>query len=254
MTPPTDDRPFFFQSFPVFGAFDTEFARTFGINAMSVRTLQWLMAIMLAATAVLFFLPFVLARWLPRGPGFWRGSSYFVAIGLGFMLIEVPWLQRFVLFVGHPSIAATVVIGSLLLGAGVGALRSARTGLVRWRRWWLLAPVLLALLNVGMPSLFAAALGLPTALRITITVLLLLPVGFLLGHFFPLGMLRFGDERKAWFWALNGASGVFASVCSLGFAMAFGFTAVAWVGVACYVLAGTLLCVLGRNGPAEVGA
>lgn len=241
MDPPTDDRPFFFQSFPVFGTFDTEFARGFGTNAMSVRTLQWLMVILLAITALLYFLPFALVRWLPRGPGFWQGSGYFAAIGLAFMLIEVPWLQRFVLFVGHPAIAATVVIGALLLGAGLGALQSERTGLQRWRRLWPVVPIALALLNLGMPLLCTATLGLGMALRIAITVLLLLPIGFLLGHFFPLGMLRFGDTHKAWYWALNGASGVLASACALGLSMAFGFTAVAWIGVGCYVLAGLLL-------------
>ena len=49
-----------------------------------------------------------------------------------------------------------------------------------------------------------------------------------------------GDEAKAWFWALNGACGVFAGVCSLALAMAFGFEAVAWMGVGGYVIAGLL--------------
>lgn len=241
LEPPTDDRPFFFQSLPIFGSFDLALAQQFGVNEMSVRALQYLMVTLLAVTVVLFFLPFALTRWLPRGRGFWRGSLYFSAIGTAFMLVEVPWLQRFVLFVGHPSVAATVVIGALLLGAGLGALRSARTGLARWQRWWPSVPLLLAAVNAGMPALFEAALGWSEAARIASSVVVLLPVGYLLGHFFPLGMLRFGDENKAWYWALNGACGVLASVCSLALAMAFGFGAVAWIGVAGYVAAGLLL-------------
>jgi len=241
LQPPTDDRPFFFQSLPVFGAFDTDLARALGVNAMSVRSLQYLMLVLLAVALLLFFAPFALARRLPRGPGFWRGSLYFAAIGLGFMFVEVPWLQRFVLFVGHPSVAATVVIGALLLGAGCGALRSARTGLATWQRFWLATPLVLAAGNAAMPAVFAGALGWSEPARLSLSVVMLLPVGFLLGHFFPLGMLRFTDTSKAWYWALNGACGVLASVCSLGLAMAFGFAAVAWVGVACYVAAGLLL-------------
>ncbi len=241
MTPPTDDAPFFFQSLPVLGTFDTEFARGFGVNAMSVRALQWLMVALLVASAVLFFLPFVLARALPRGASFWRGSGYFAAIGLAFMFVEVPWLQRFVLFLGHPSVAATVVIGALLLGAGVGAMASSRVGLARGLRWWWVVPAVVAAGNVGLPALFAATLGAELPVRIAIAVVCLLPVGFLLGHFFPLGMQRFGDANKAWYWALNGAFSVLASACSLALAMAFGFGAVAWGGVVAYVLAGLLL-------------
>ena len=82
------------------------------------------MLVLSALTLLLFFAPFVLGRWMARRPDFWRGSSYFAAIGLSFLLIEIPWLQRFVLYLGHPSVAATVVIGALLLGAGFGASRS----------------------------------------------------------------------------------------------------------------------------------
>ncbi|HEU4419816.1 MAG TPA: hypothetical protein VFT55_12840 [Planctomycetota bacterium] len=240
VTPSTDDRPFFFQSLPVFGRFDIAFARQVGVNAVAVTALQILMVVLTALTALLFFAPFLLTRWLPRRPGFWRGSGYFAAIGLSFMLIEIPWLQRFVLYLGHPSTAATVVIGALLLGAGIGALRSERTGLSRAQRFWPIVPLVLALANAGMTGLFESTLGAAEWVRIAIAVAMLLPVGYLLGHFFPLGMVRFGDDDKAWYWAINGACGVLAGVCSLAFAMALGFGAVAWLGVAGYVAAGLL--------------
>ncbi|HZN41316.1 MAG TPA: hypothetical protein VFD82_21090 [Planctomycetota bacterium] len=240
VAPPTDDRPFFFQSLPIFGRFDPDFARQIGVNAVAVTALQLLMVVLTALTVLLFFAPFLLTRWLPRRQGFWRGSGYFAAIGLSFMLIEIPWLQRFVLYLGHPSTAATVVIGALLLGAGMGAQRSERTGLSRAQRFWPLVPLVLAAANAGMTVLFETTLGAAEWVRIAIAVVILLPVGFLLGHFFPLGMLRFGDDDKAWFWAINGACGVLAGVCSLAFAMAVGFSAVAWIGVAGYVVAGLL--------------
>jgi hypothetical protein len=240
MAPPTDDKPFFFQSLPIFGRFDLDFARQQGINEEGVATLQLLMMVVTGFTLLLFFAPFLLTRLLPRGNQFWRGSSYFAAIGLSFMLIEIPWLQRFVLYLGHPSIAAAVVIGALLLGAGLGASRAARIGIAGGRRWWWLVPIGLGLVNLAMSPLFALTLGAAEAVRILISIVLVLPIGFLLGHFFPLGMLRFGDDAKAWYWAINGACGVLAGVCSLALAMAFGFLAVAWLGVAGYLIAGLL--------------
>ncbi|MCB9876125.1 MAG: hypothetical protein H6835_00875 [Planctomycetes bacterium] len=241
LTPPTDDRPFFFQSLPIFGRFDLGFARAQGINEEGVATLQLLMLVVAAFTLALFFAPFALMRFLPRAPEFWRGSSYFAAIGFAFMLIEIPWLQRFVLYLGHPSVAAAVVIGALLLGAGAGSLRSGRLGVGGLQRLWPVVPVVLGVLNVVMGWLFEVTLGASEAVRVVVTVVLLLPCGFLLGHFFPLGMLRFGDAAKAWFWALNGACGVLAGVSSLALAMAFGFEAVAWGGVLAYAIAGLLL-------------
>ena len=107
-------------------------------------------------------------------------------------------------------------------------------------------PLVLAAANAGMTGLFESTLGAAEWVRIAIAVTMLLPVGFLLGHFFPLGMVRFGDDDKAWYWAINGACGVLAGVCSLAFAMAAGFSAVAWLGVAGYVAAGLL------GGPSRV--
>jgi hypothetical protein len=46
---------------------------------------------------------------------------YFGALGMGFMLIEVSVLQRFVLLLGHPVYSLTVTLFSLLLGTGLGA-------------------------------------------------------------------------------------------------------------------------------------
>jgi hypothetical protein len=237
MSPPTDDRPFFFQVLSVFTPTERAAAADVSPNAVSVWALQVLMLAVTGLTLALFFAPFALRRFLPRGEGFWRGSAFFACIGLGFMLIEVPWLQRFVLFLGHPSVAATVVLASLLLGAGAGAMMCARLGLGTVQRAGLVLPVVLGAVNAGTPPLFAATLGLETPARVAIAVALLAPVGFLLGLMFPSGMVRFGDAGKAWFWAVNGACGVLASVASLALAMALGFAAVAWIGVACYLAA-----------------
>jgi hypothetical protein len=121
-----------------------------------------------------------------------------------------------------------------------------RFGVARLARFGLLIPAALALVNAGLPHLFATTLiatrsanGAPSVVAISVAVLL--PIGLLLGRFFPLGMLRFGDGAKAWFWAMNGACGVLASVCSLALAITFGFAAVAWVGVAGYAVAVLLL-------------
>jgi hypothetical protein len=250
LSPPSDDRPFFFHVLPVFKPVDQELVDRLGVNGEATRALQVLMVTMIAVTLALFFLPFLLWPRRDRGPDLWRGSGYFACIGLGFMLVELPWLQRFILFLGHPSHATTVVLASLLLGAGVGSLLSSRVSVTTLARHGWVILLVLGALNLALARVFAGALGLPFSARAALTVTLLAPAGVPLGLFFPLGMLRFGDRHKAWFWAMNGAASVLAGVLSLALAMQFGLTSVTWGALACYGLA----CLLLQERPAAVKA
>jgi hypothetical protein len=237
MDPPTDDRPFFFQALSPLRPILPDVAARAGINAEGVTALQTLMLAVAALAGLLFFLPFPLTRWLRPQGGFWRGSAFFTAIGLGFMLVEVSWIQRFILLLGHPSLAVTVGLGSLLLGAGLGSLGSRRVGPTRARRWGFMAPLSVAAVSAALGPVSTAVLGWSWPLRAATAVGLLVPCGVLLGCFFPLGMVRFGEPHKAWFWAVNGAASVVASVVSLALAMETGFSRVGYLGVGLYVVA-----------------
>lgn len=237
LSAPTDDRPFFFQAMSPFGDVDDVVAERLGFNANAVVVLRRLMLVMTLITVVMFFAPFVLARWMKPGPGFWRGSGYFTAIGLSFMFVEIAWLQRFVLYLGHPSLATTVTLGAMLLGAGLGSAVSMRLGQAWWARRGWAAPIVIAALNGAFGPLFEATLGLGFAARVVVAIAAIAPAGLVMGFFFPLGMVRFGERNKAWFWALNGAAGVLASVLSLALSMELGFRTVAWIGAGLYALA-----------------
>jgi hypothetical protein len=241
MTPPTDDRPFFFQVLSPFQIIQKSALQTAGINAEGVMSLQKLMIMMLVLTLILFFAPFLLVRWLHPQHSFWRGSLFFACIGFAFLFVELAWLQRFILFLGHPSFATTVVLGSILLGAGLGSMTSERLGVSGGQRYGFLLPVVIAVLNLLMSSMFATALGLSWIVRMAIAVAIILPTGFLMGFCFPLGMVRFEGHNQTWFWAINGAAGVLASVISLAISMEMGFSLVAYAGAGIYAIAWLLL-------------
>lgn len=242
LDPPTDDRPFFFQVVSPFDRMDEASARARGgVNSVAIYALQLLMLVMTALTLALFFLPFLLGGRWRRASGDWRGSLYFGCIGVSFMLVEIPCVQRFVLYLGHPSYATTVVLASLLLGAALGSMASARFELLRLQRFGLLLPLLVAALNLVLSPLFVRTLGWPLWGRAALAIALLSPVAFGMGMFFPLGMIRFGDRRKAWYWAMNGAAGVLASVLSVALSMELGFSRVLWIAAALYVGAWLLL-------------
>ena len=138
--------------------------------------------------------------------------------------------------------STTVEVGegvstAVLAGAGAGSFAARSTAVRTAAKWGIALPVALAAVNFALDPVFRATLGAPFAARVAVSLALLLPSGFLMGFGFPMGMIRFGDEAKAWYWALNGAFSVLASVLSLAAAMAFGFAAVAYAGAGCYVAA-----------------
>lgn len=241
LSPPTDDRPFFFQNVGLFGTIDPRIATNLSPNEHSVLLLRRLIVMIGIATIALFFAPFAFSRRRRGAAGFWRGSAFFAAIGLGFMLVEAGWIQRFILFLGHPSYATTVVIAALLLGAGTGSFLASRFALARVQKWAPLLSVLLLVLNFLLDPILHGTLGAAFPIRVVIALVLLIPPGFLMGFAFPSGMTRFGDTDKPWFWAVNGAAGVLASVGSLGLAMMLGFEKVVLIGALLYLCAALLL-------------
>lgn len=249
LDPPTDDTPFFFQVVSPFQTLPARVVKQIGTNGEAVAALRALVIAMTLVAIVLFFAPFALGQRLARGPEFWRGSAYFVAIGLAFLFVEVAWVQRLILYVGHPSHATTVGLAALLLGAGIGSSLSQRLGVTRGARLGLLLPVAVAGINASLAPVFAATLGWPLAARVATSAALLVPAGVLMGFAFPLGMMRFGDAARPWYWALNGVAGVLASTLSLALSMEIGFSRVAAFGAVLYVAAWWLL----RERYAEAG-
>ena len=51
---------------------------------------------------------------------------FFIAIGFGYILVEISLIQRFVLFLGHPTYALTVVVFLMLLSSGAGSVIARR--------------------------------------------------------------------------------------------------------------------------------
>jgi hypothetical protein len=239
VSPPTDDRPFFFQTLLVTasaGATDK------ADLALSEGGLLYLRRLLLQTTVVafgLFFLPLVKGTTFARFPV--QGTAYFAAIGLGFMLVELPLIHRFTLLLGHPSVAMVVALGALLLGASGGSWWAGRSTPAASRRVMMLLPVLVLVLSLGLGGVVLALLGSWLPVRIAAATVVSVLFGALMGVAFPAGMRAFGASHRSWFWAVNGVASVLASVSSLLLAIAFGFGAVHQLAAVCYLLAAVLL-------------
>jgi len=99
--------------------------------------------------------------------------------------------------------------------------------------------VLLALEVLLLPWLRERLLASSLAVRIGFTAALQLPLGIVLGMYFPTGLelLRRREPRLVpWAWAVNGVASVAASVIAVLLGMAIGFSGVTFVAGAIYAV------------------
>jgi len=197
---------------------------------------------------ILFILaPLVALRgtsWGELVRGYSGALLYFACLGVGFLIVEIVLIQRFVLFLGHPVYAISVILFSLLFFGGLGSYLSGWFGLKRraiYHKGVLLTLVLLlGLYNLGYSGFLQAFTGLDIVHRIGLTVLVLCPLGLLMGMPFPLGIRAVhGREPRVvpWAWGINGTLSVFGSVLAAMLSITFGFTVTLLVGQLAYLVA-----------------
>jgi len=179
---------------------------------------------------------------------------YFVAIGLGYIMVEIAFIQRFVLFLGHPTYALTVVIFLLLLSSGAGSLASRRWLPNTGRGWLPLTLIVLTLLSyvLVLPAILSALVGLPFFFKLLVSGFLLAPPGFIMGMPFPTGLRALtgppvgtplltpasqNENAVEWAWAMNAASSVLGSVMAIIIAIHLGLNLTLAAGALAYVLA-----------------
>ena len=163
-------------------------------------------------------------------------------LALQVLLFEVALIQRFVLFHGFPTYALSVVLFALLLFTGAGALLSARLRDARRALVTALsaATVLIVAAAFGLQPLLRALIEMPFAARVAVAIVLLAPVGLLLGTAMPVGPGRLSALHPAgvpWAWGINGVTSVLASALAVLVAINWGFSVTTLLAAACYALA-----------------
>jgi len=260
VSPVGDDRPFFFYTVQPRDLLNflagPSGSADYKINR-AVPLLFGLVGISIVATAVILLLPpIVLGTRLPRERGVLTFLLYFVCIGVGYILIQVALIQKFVLLLGHPVYALTVIIFSMLISSGLGSYFSRRVlaGL-DGRLMAALAAVaaLVTVLAFVAPVAAEAAIGWPLWLRMLLTAALIAPPAFAMGMPFPTGLSRLERVHPAsvrWAWALNAASSVLGSASAIFLAIYIGLQGTLLVGGLMYL--GAVLVVRMTQSKAEM--
>ncbi len=258
-SPPTDDRPFFFNVIRLPALWRPLPSVSYGPvdgNLIATRTLglSFLVSLLLVSAAVIWPLT---RRARPSGrvdAKLWAALAYFGCIGVGFMLAEIALLQRTTLVLGHPSYSLLVVLPALVASAGLGSLLSDRLPVER-TAWCLAVPLVIASALTGLgfgwhalaPSLTTASEGLRFSAAIAACAL----PGLLMGMAFPVGMRvirRAHGEETPWLWGINGVGSVLASSVAVMLALTVGLTNLTLIAAGLYLLLIPCVLVMRRAG------
>ena len=251
VSPVSDDRPFYFHLFR--WSQTPEILRNLGRTFQPFGGAGFLIVLSSLLVAVvaagLFILLPLLFRRDPSsdesradaGIGRLWPFVYFAGLGLGFLWVEIPLLQRFILYLDQPTYAFATVLFGVLVWSGVGSLGSDRIR-VSMATVVLAVAVLSVIYALGLPLVFDATLGLPFAGRLALSVVLLAPLGIAMGIPFPRAIRALGGQAPAlvpWAWAVNGSTSVVSAILATVLALSFGFTWVILGGAAAYLAAAT---------------
>jgi spermidine synthase len=247
---PTDNRPFFFNQLrfrTIPSAALRMYHRNLAAHSMEgnlIATLVLVLILFLSIVAVVLtiLVPLRGATRESPGPLIGIGSLYFSLIGMGFMLAEIALLERFGVYLGHPIYSLSVCLFSLILASGLGSLASDRLRLnarLKLLIWGSITVLYLLAMAQVVPALLESTTGQERLIRIGISIAVIMPLGFLLGFAFPTGLrlVEVVDRQPTpWFWGINGATSVLASVLAVMFSMAFGINVTMLLSAACYLL------------------
>lgn len=258
ITPVYDNSPFFFFTLKPTIALGQLLHISRGLQAwknnMGILVLAFLIALSVMAVLAFLILPLLIVSGKPSRH--LLSLMYFVAIGLGYIMVEIALIQRFVVFLGHPTYAMTVVVFCMLLSSGAGSLVS--------RRWFSqTARIGLALLAIAaavliymfiLPSLLIQYVSFPFTTRLVLSCVALVPLGFIMGMPFPTGLRALSEKSSSagldqpkpaeniieWAWAMNAGASVLGSVVAMVVAMGSGLNTVLVVAAAAYGIAGLI--------------
>ncbi len=169
---------------------------------------------------------------------------YFSLIAVGYFFVEMPLIQKLILFLSHPTYSLSIIISSLLISSGIGSYYSNKI-FKRNKRIFVSVAIIIVLLLLYNFVLFQLIydnfINYNILLKIFLTVGLIFPLGFFMGIPFPQGLQRIKENsgiHLPWAWGINGFFSVIsiltASICSI----LFGFNTVFIIAGIMYLIAG----------------
>ena len=247
--PTTDENPYFFNMLRMNHlnyVFETELGVARGNLAASITLASLIVCLSLLALLVILFPLISATKTNKKHTMLWSGALYFSLIGAGFMFVEIALIQRLSVFLGHPVYALGILLFTIIFSAGIGSLLSEYFPLTR-KPWLFIYPLIIMIAIIAirfiLPIISANFITSSMTEKILISILIITPMGMLLGICFPTGMRLVKDSASSdtpWYWALNGIFSVLSSAFAVFISIYFGISISMYIASLCYAM--LLLC------------
>ncbi|MEG8990118.1 hypothetical protein VJY32_10140 [Ignavibacteria bacterium 4148-Me] len=235
INPVVDDRPFFYK-----------------ISKLLPDEIKWVLISILAINIALFFAAYSSFK---REKNFIKIRRLrkilllFALIGIGFMIIEISLFQKLILYVGSPTISLSILLFAVLTGMGLGSrFREKIFEIENYQRLKIICALIILYGFVVFffgQYLFRYLLLFNQYFVITMMILLILPLGVLLGFLFPslISLLKKNnlDKYIPWMYGINAVTSVLGSVAAYSLSMLTGFTVAFVFGLLFYFVFAVLV-------------
>jgi spermidine synthase len=241
--PTTDDRPYFSQFLRLRGLSHLwHLYGRYGLPFLEIGSMLVVVTFLQLLVLALIFILLPLFKAVRHEKGKMWIMVYFGALGMGYMFVEMVFLQRFVLYLGHPLYAAAAVVCALLLTSGLGSMVSARIKVSQSALWKVAAVVAMILVAYGwaLTWILRTAMTLPLEVKGPLAIVLIGLPGFVMGMPFPLGLRSIANRGQAciaWAWGINGCFSVVSTSLALVVAVGEGFFVVMLLAAVLYGVA-----------------
>lgn len=244
ISPTTDDKPFFFYTLKAKDTLKPIFSKTDKKQDFGTVSLVISSVILTAMVLAFLLLPLFLAKkhFKTKKTNKSLIILFFAFIGIGFIAIEISLFQKFALFFGNPTYSLSIVLFSLLVSSGIGSLLT--NSIKKPEKIIVLSLALLIMIslayNAFLLPITTSLLGNPIAIKAIISIMLIFPLGLLMGMNTPLWIKiiePISKETIPWGWAINGATSVFGSIIGMIIAINYGFSYNMLFGAIGYILA-----------------
>jgi len=248
ITPATDNRPYFFHFFKWRSL--PYLLETMG--RAWVPFMEWgyiiLIATLIQATGISILLIILPLFFLKKKRAAPKDKLcifiYFLCLGVGYMFMEMSFIQKFTLFLFYPIYSVAVVISGFLVFSGWGSYFSGR---IHFKKVSTIEVAIAGIIIISviylvwLKDVFALFIHLPDWTRISFSLLVIAPLAFFMGMPFPSGLGRVSSSVPflvPWAWGINGCFSVISTVLATTLAISGGFNRVIGISLALYALAG----------------